>query len=1068
MDIESSEFIIDDSSSNNNINIPTIYSWGRSDLHCLFYKEKNNSEINDGIYTYRTASNRNIISISSNVYHTCAVTATGELYTCGSNYEGAINDVDDANENNIDRLQRPKLFESLTNHKIVSVACGLNHTIILTSSGIPMSFGNNEVGQLGHSPGSIRNVKPHVVNFDYNKSNTAMIFRKISCGDLFSLFLTTTGELFGAGSGLYLGNQTTENKTISAKIESLIGNNIVDICCGSSFTLALDSTGLLFGFGNNNQSQLGISNDESSHIQLPTIVPLISQVRGSISGIAAGSSHSIIWTSDGKVYGSGNNKQGQIGLNIMRALAFEHLTDLPYPCILASCGSNHSLLLCDDNGNNRVFGMGSNNFGNISSTNTSTIIRTVTEIELRTIWKVGKVYYIAAGGDQSFAVGVSDGISEASTLLKRNFSTRISKATACMSTSSLLALLSDTLLQKESKMVFNTTMNLVTELFGSPSLLAGSFITDGVLDVSGLENVYTSLMQLGNSAIFRLFGSLMEALVQIEKLFESSTIVSESLIRVICIIWQSPLCSMPSLATDLFSRLIKLIMTAPLNWQDKLFATFLLPYPQHIFATRILKSLQENLSYEIDTSTGSLSYNTPYYCVCLNSLYGFFHNSNSTFPLHLFYNDSISSLPSQTLYTDYKRYKDDVKSRKGSDKANFFSISRFPFLLSADAKRRLIIAEANATQQMSAIQGIFSGETPYCIMEIRRNNILQDTLNYIMALTSTNSFHTLKKPLKIIFSGEDAIDEGGVSKEFFQLVISQLFDESVGAFVHTTDHRSQWINKDKLYSDEEFFLIGIVLGLGVYNNILLDIHFPKVMYKKILNQPVAVDDIISIDPELYKGLNQLLTYPNLDEIEYVFCRNFTVEWNHFDEKRIIELKPNGANIAVTGDNRKEYVEKLVEWILVDSVKSQFDSLCKGFYHFIDSQFQTLLRPEELELLLVGLPHLDFKELEESTEYIGPPYWTSSFPLITGFWEIVHAMSFEEKQKLLKFVTGSTKAPVTGLKSLGFKIQREAASDNLPTSHTCFNILTLPEYSNITTLKQKLLIAIEECVGFGFI
>jgi len=61
----------------------------------------------------------------------------------------------------------------------------------------------------------------------------------------------------------------------------------------------------------------------------------------------------------------------------------------------------------------------------------------------------------------------------------------------------------------------------------------------------------------------------------------------------------------------------------------------------------------------------------------------------------------------------------------------------------------------------------------------------------------------------------------------------------------------------------------------------------------------------------------------------------------------------------------------------------------------------------IELLLVGLPHLDFKELEESTQYIGPGYWNSSLPLIKEFWGIVHSMSFEEKQKLLKFVTGTS-------------------------------------------------------------
>ena len=60
--------------------------------------------------------------------------------------------------------------------------------------------------------------------------------------------------------------------------------------------------------------------------------------------------------------------------------------------------------------------MGSNNFGNISSSNTSTIIRTITEIDLKSNRSLGNVYYIAAGGDQSFAVGVSEQ-SEASELL---------------------------------------------------------------------------------------------------------------------------------------------------------------------------------------------------------------------------------------------------------------------------------------------------------------------------------------------------------------------------------------------------------------------------------------------------------------------------------------------------------------------------------------------------------------------------------------------------------------------------------------------------------------------------
>jgi alpha-tubulin suppressor-like RCC1 family protein len=146
MDIDDTELIIDDDNSIRSTEYPTIYSWGRADLYCLLYKDNSNNQCcsHDGVYSYRTNSNRNIISISSNQYHTCCVTSTGELYTCGSNYEGAISDEDGVGISN-DQLQRPKLFESLSNHKIVSVSCGLNHTVCLTSAGIPLSFGNNEV-----------------------------------------------------------------------------------------------------------------------------------------------------------------------------------------------------------------------------------------------------------------------------------------------------------------------------------------------------------------------------------------------------------------------------------------------------------------------------------------------------------------------------------------------------------------------------------------------------------------------------------------------------------------------------------------------------------------------------------------------------------------------------------------------------------------------------------------------------------------------------------------------------------------------------------------------------------
>ena len=60
-----------------------------------------------------------------------------------------------------------------------------------------------------------------------------------------------------------------------------------------------------------------------------------------------------------------------------------------------------------------------------------------------------------------------------------------------------------------------------------------------------------------------------------------------------------------------------------------------------------------------------------------------------------------------------------------------------------------------------------------------------------------------------------------------------------------------------------------------------------------------------------------------------------------------------------------------------------------------------------------------------------------------------------------------RAPVGGLGKLTLVIQRGGPdSDRLPTSHTCFNVLLLPEYRSKERLKERLCVAIENAQGFG--
>ena len=74
---------------------------------------------------------------------------------------------------------------------------------------------------------------------------------------------------------------------------------------------------------------------------------------------------------------------------------------------------------------------------------------------------------------------------------------------------------------------------------------------------------------------------------------------------------------------------------------------------------------------------------------------------------------------------------------------------------------------------------------------------------------------------------------------------------------------------------------------------------------------------------------------------------------------------------------------------------------------------------------------------------------------------------EQKKKLLFFITGTNRVPFEGVGQVSLNISRGHVSKNaLPTAHTCFNQLVLPNYQNRQILEEKLLIAINNAEGFG--
>ena len=55
------------------------------------------------------------------------------------------------------------------------------------------------------------------------------------------------------------------------------------------------------------------------------------------------------------------------------------------------------------------------------------------------------------------------------------------------------------------------------------------------------------------------------------------------------------------------------------------------------------------------------------------------------------------------------------------------------------------------------------------------------------------------------------------------------------------------------------------------------------------------------------------------DLEEKLCLTFQIEYTIFNEKYTYNLKPNGDEISVNYDNREEYVNLYVDWILNKSV-----------------------------------------------------------------------------------------------------------------------------------------------------
>lgn len=325
-----------------------------------------------------------------------------------------------------------------------------------------------------------------------------------------------------------------------------------------------------------------------------------------------------------------------------------------------------------------------------------------------------------------------------------------------------------------------------------------------------------------------------------------------------------------------------------------------------------------------------------------------------------------------------------------------------------------------------------------CHVKVRRSHIFEDSFAEITRQSATD----LKKRLMIKFDGEEGLDYGGVSREFFFLLSHEMFNPFYCLFEYSAhDNYTLQINPHSGINPEHlnyFKFIGRVVGLAIFHRRFLDAFFIGALYKMVLGKAVSLADMEGVDADFHRSLQWML---DNDISGGILEQTFSTEDERFGVMTTEDLIPDGRNIEVTNENKKEYVDLMVRWRIEKRIAEQFQAFKEGFHELIPQDLINVFDERELELLIGGIAEIDVDDWKKHTDYRG---YTESDEVVQNFWKTVRSWDGEQKSRLLQFTTGTSRIPVNGFKDLQgsdgprrFTIEKAGELVNLPKAHTWY-------------------------------
>lgn len=1046
-----------------------------------------------------------VAAATMSLKHTAWLTQDGTVYTAGDNDDGQLG--------RAGKRSRPLKVDAIEHLPVGDVATGSGFTLIAARlDGRLLAVGRGERGQLGMGGADRDNRLKLRVSSALGDEQLLTL----SAGDAHAMALSRSGHVLAFGENKHgqLGLGDFVSTSTPKPVPALRCRPVVRLCCGQAHTLAMTATGLLWSWGLNEHGQLGLGDLKPRY--KPEQVKAMRVPR--CADISAGSRHTLALSERGLVFAFGAGGSGQLGSGgTAEAQPYPQVVQALQevgPCRLVSCGHSHSFALAwsDDTLRECLYCWGLGASGQLGLAREALQDGRVALLPQRLRLPPGlRVVDVVSGplahhtcvllaaaeepGPSPGAPG-APGAPEARApaRLRHALRTAIDADELLATLRSIAAVAGDAPLRALTAAVgaaFSSASVLNASFRSSTGPLSPTEEASGV-DLLKVRRAYHTLVYELNSP--ELVATLGRATLSICDELAKQRVPTDDPenISVFLVIFENPLLLAEG-RTALFpgyhvavQRLTSAVRSLPMDSQRLLFG-WLKHLPSEYFA-RVVEVMQQYVTFTL-TQPGQNRADASPAVLMLQTLWDINGTAGGIVPEWIFHNQAISA--SEDLQEHYWQWQ--------QQQSFVFSYCRHPFLLSAEAKRRLLSYDSKLLME-SAMQELVAQSWRQALpsepaleqllqFRVRREHLLSDFCGQLWWRLK-NRPACLRLPLSVDFVGEFGMDAGGLRKECLQLVLKQLYMrtqlfvelEDVPGVVWFRPTADYWgSGRDAVVEssaaelalhDADWWkhlpqLAGAMVGLAGVNGLYLDLRLHPLVYRFLVQGTISVsfDDLQAMHPTLHRSLTSLKQASNVESL----CLSWSVRLPGGDADYDVSADGAGeAGAQVRSADVATFVAAYAEAALVGGVRKALTLFVKAATECLAAgPAYGLCSSSDLELLLCGWSDVgQFRDLEEACIY-ADGFHAGSLP-VRLFWEVVHGMSEVWKRRLLLFCTGCDRVPIAGLKALRFVVSRSNADlDHLPTANTCVNQINLPEYDSTDVMRSRLYAALEHHVGFGF-